>query len=261
MKNTLLSVLNTYRQYRAAKAKSRAYRIFRYLIFSVVIAYVLLLCFPQVLFAHEISYRNFQVYSRQPLDASVYAVMDKVDARLATSEINSPTVKSKVFLTNSFSFYRVLSLFLGANSFGKGFAVLPTNNIFINQADLSQDLVFRKAPAYNQRSLNGVIAHEQTHFLIRKRFGYWRNLTMPAWKREGYAEYVAGGSTLDYQTGVKMWRENPKDSTGYQYFKYYMLVKYLLEHEKLSVDDLFNRSFDMPSLEEKVLASLYEPVD
>jgi len=256
MNKALVSALATYQQYRNAKNKSRAYRIFRYLLFSLVIAYVLLLCFPQVLFAHEISYRNFQVYSREPMDEKINAVLDKVDARLATSEINDQAVKPKVFLTNSFTLYRALSLFFGANSFGKGYAVLPTNNIFINQADLGRDLVFRNAPAYNQRSLSGVIAHEQTHFLVRKRFGYWRNLTMPAWKREGYAEYVAGGSTLDYQTGVKMWRENPRDSTGYQYFKYYILVKYLLDHEKLSVDDLFNRDFDLPSLEEKVLQSL-----
>jgi len=35
-----------------------------------------------------------------------------------------------------------------------------------------------------------------------------------------------------------------------------MLVKYLLEHDKLSVDDLFNRNFDVQALEEHVLKSL-----
>jgi hypothetical protein len=256
MNKALTSALATYRQHRAAKNKSRTYRIFRYLLFSLVVAYLLLLCFPQVLFAHEISYGNFQVYSPEPLDQSINAVLDKADARLATSGINTPAVKPKVFLTSNFTLYRVLSLFLGGNSFGKGFAALPTENIFINKSDLAKDLVFRNAPAHNQRSLSGVIAHETTHFLIRKRFGYWRNLTSPAWKREGYAEYVAGGSTLDYETGVRMWKANPKDDTGYRYFKYYLLVTYLLEQEKLSVDDLFNRDFDVPSLEEKVLTNL-----
>jgi hypothetical protein len=79
---------------------------------------------------------------------------------------------------------------------------------------------------------------------------------MPTWKKEGYAEYVAGESTLSYETGVKMWKDNPKDGTGYQYFKYHMLVKYLLEQEKISVDDLFNRDFDVAALEEKVLSTL-----
>lgn len=256
MKKALSSALAGYRRYKAAKANSRTYRILRYLLVSIVVAYVLLISFPQVLFAHEISYRNLKVYSREPLDQNIYAVLDRVESRLATSEINNQEVKPKIFLTNGFSLYALLSLYLGSNSFGKGYAVLPTNNIFINKSDLAKDLVFRNSVANNERSLSGVIAHETTHLLIRKKFGYWRNLTMPVWKKEGYAEYVAGGSTLPYETGVKMWRENPKDGTGYQYFKYYMLVKYLLEHDKLSVEDLFNRDFDVQSLEERVLNSL-----
>jgi hypothetical protein len=79
---------------------------------------------------------------------------------------------------------------------------------------------------------------------------------MPAWKKEGYSEYVAGGSTLDYEAGVRRWKANPKDGTGYQYFKYYMLVKHLLENEKMSVDDLFNYDHDVSALEAKVLSSL-----
>src|SRR5262245_39382719 len=83
MNRTLSSVVAAYRRYRAAKANSRAYRFVRYLIATIVVSYVLLLCFPQVLFAHEISYRNFTVYSREPLDQNVYTVLDSVESRLA----------------------------------------------------------------------------------------------------------------------------------------------------------------------------------
>jgi hypothetical protein len=256
MKNTLTSALTSYREFRAAKAQNRPYRVIRNLLVSLVAAYLLLLSFPQVLFAHEVSYKNFTVYSRAPLDKNIYAVLDKVETRLSGSAINNQAVKPQVFLINTHGLYKVMSLFVGGNSFGKGFPILPTNNIFINRSDLATDLVFRDAPADNQRSLSGVIAHETTHLLIRKRFGYWRNLTMPAWKREGYCEYVAGGTTLDYETGVKRWKANPRDGTGYQYFKYYMLVKHLLDVEKISVDDLFNRDQDVPALEARVLSSL-----
>src|SRR6185503_18166466 len=256
MNKALSSALSAYRQYRAAKAKSRAYRTVRYLFVSLAAVYFLLLIFPQVLFAHETSYANASVYSREPLDQNIRAVLDKAEARLATSEINTPEVRPRIFLTNSYRLYSFLSLYIGGNSFGKGYPLLPTSNVFINQTDVARDLVFRKAPINNERSLSGVIAHETTHLLVRKRYGYWRNFAMPTWKKEGYAEYVAGGSTLAYETGLKMWKENPKDGTGYQYFKYYMLVKYLLEHDKLSVDDLFNRDFDLTVLDEKVLKSL-----
>ena len=256
MKKALSSAFTAYRQFINAKAKSRSYRIFRYLVVSAVMAYLLLLSFPQVLFAHQSSYKNFKIYSTVPLDESVYAVLDRVEIKLSASEIKNQEVKPKIFLTNSHGFYALLSLYIGSNSFGKGFAVLPTNNIFINRSDAAKDLVFRSAPTNNGRSLSGVIAHEITHLLIKKKFGYWKNLTMPAWKKEGYAEYVAGGSTLDYETGIKMWKDNPKDGSGYQYFKYYMLVKYLLEHDRMSVENLFNNEIDEQSLEAKVLNSL-----
>ena len=256
MNKTLSSAVTSSRRYRAAIAKRPVYRAVRYVLFSLVVAYIMLLCFPQVLFGHQASSGNLTVYSREPLDQNINTVLDRVQQRLATSPINSTDVKPKIFLTNSFRFYSTLSLNVGGNSFGKGFATLNTNNVFINKSDAANDLVFRNAPERNHRSLSGVIAHEITHLLIRKRYGYLRSLTMPTWKKEGYAEYVAGDSTLDYETGVRMWKANSQDDTGYQYFKYHLLVKYLLEHDKLSVDDLFNRDFDVQSLEARVLASL-----
>src|SRR2546427_8876697 len=84
MKGTLSSALTVYRQYRVAKAKNRAYRILRYVLMFAIVGYVLLLSFPQVLFAHETSYRNLKVYSREPLDQNIYAVLDKVESKLAT---------------------------------------------------------------------------------------------------------------------------------------------------------------------------------
>ena len=239
------------------KPKSKLYRAFRYTVLSLAAAYLLLLIVPQVLFAHEVTYKNFTVYSREPLDTqNVHKLLDKVEVQIAQSQLNTSDVKPKIFLTNSHGFYSALSLNVGGNSFGKGFPLLPTTNVFINKTDMGQDLVFRKAPANNQRSLSGVVSHEVTHLLIKNKFGYLRNFTMPAWKKEGYSEYIAGGSTLDYETGVRLWKANPQNDTGYQYFKYFMLVKYLLETEKLTVDELFSRDIDRAAIEAKVLSAL-----
>ena len=46
------------------------------------------------------------------------------------------------------------------------------------------------------------------------------------------------------------------DGTGYQYFKYYLTVKYLLETERLTVEDLFNRDIDPTHVEGKVFSTL-----
>jgi hypothetical protein len=250
-------LLNAYREYRAAARKNKPYRIARYTVLVIAAAFVFLLVYPQVLFAHEVRYKNFTVYSRQPLDQDLYTVLDKVEKQLAASAINDTSVKPKIFLTNSQTLYSLLSLYIGQNSFGKGYPLLPTTNVFINETDVSRDLVFRKAATGNQRSLSGVLAHEITHLHIRKKVGYVKNVTLPAWKKEGYCEYVAGGSTLDYETGVRMWKANPTDGTGYQYFKYHLIVKYLLEQEKLTIEDIFNRGdLDQKQVEAKVLSTL-----
>ena len=248
----LISCVST----RMKKLNPKLRRVVRYAFLSLAAAYLLLLIFPQFIFAHEVTYKNFTVYSRQPLDKDVYTMLDKVEQRLATTSLNTTDVKPKIFLTNSQRLYSVLSLYIGGNSFGKGLPLLPTSNVFINESDLAQDLVFRKAPANNKRSLSGVVSHEITHLLIRNKFGYLKNVTLPTWKKEGYCEYIGGGSTLDYETGVRLWKANPNDDTGYQYFKYYMLVKYLIETEKLTVEELFTRDIDREALEAKVLGSI-----
>jgi len=83
-----------------------------------------------------------------------------------------------------------------------------------------------------------------------------RGILMPAWKSEGYCEYVAGDSSLRFEEGAKLWKENPNDDSQYRYFKYHLMVKYLLETERLTVDEVFQRAFDEKELAAKVFKSL-----
>jgi hypothetical protein len=256
MTNALSAAANAYREYRALTKQSRTYRVVRYLIASAALAFFLLLSFPQVLFAYQASHNNLTVYSREPLDPKIHAVLEQVEAKLAKSEISNPNIKPRIFISNSHGMYAIFSLFVGTNSFAKGYPILPTKNVFVNKSDVARDVVFRNSQTDSERSLSGVIAHEVTHFLIREKFGYIKNVTMPAWKKEGYCEYVAGGPLLDYERGVQKWKQSPANDTGYRYFKYYMLVKYLIEIKKMSVEEMFTRDFDVASLEHEVLSTL-----
>jgi hypothetical protein len=228
----------------------------RHLPLAAVLGYLLFLSFPQLLFAHQVSHRGVTVYAHQPLGREIEAVLDRAQARVAASALHDDAVRPSVFLTGGFRSYALWSLYLGGNSFAKSYPLLPTSNIFINRCDPARDAVFRASASHGERSLSGVIAHETAHLLIRRKLGLWRNLALPAWKKEGYAEYVAGGSTLPHEVGVRMWKANPSDATGYRYFKDYMLVSYLLDHDKVSVEELLHRDHDVRSLERRVLASL-----
>jgi len=253
MKNVITSALNAYRQYRAAKKKNRAYKILRYSLLAVFLAYFLTICFPQYLFAHEVSYQKFEVYSRQPLEQGIYKVLDDAEARLSKSTIYDRETSRRVFLTNGHGMYLFLSN-KGFRSFANSVPFI--NNIFINRSDVPHDLVFLNRPLHNKRSLSGVIAHEVDHLFIRKKVGTVRASLMPTWKNEGYCEYIAEDTTITYEEGVQLWKANPTNDSNYRYFKYHMMVKYLIEKERLSIEDVFNRDFDLKDLEARVLSSL-----
>jgi hypothetical protein len=187
------------------------------------------------------------------LDSRIYKVLDDAEARLSKSTIYDQEISRRVFLTNSHGMY----LFLSNKAFRSFANSVPfLNNIVINKSDVADDLVFLNRPVHNKRSLSGVIAHEVAHLFIRKKVGTLRSLLMPTWKNEGYCEYIAEDSTIIYEEGVKLWKADQTNDSNYRYFKYHMLVKYLIEREKLSIEDVFNRDFDMKQLEATVFSSL-----
>ena len=253
MKKVITSTFNAYRQYRVAKAKSKAYRIFRYSLPAIVAAYFFTICFPQYLFAHEVAHKNFKVYSREPLNENIYKILDDAETRLSKSTIYDAEISRRIFLTDSHGFYTFLS-----NKAFRSFAnsIPLIDNIMINKSNAANDFVYLNRPERGRRSLSGVIAHEVTHLFIRKKFGNLSGFTSPTWKREGYCEYIAGDTTITFEECVKLWKENPSDDAKYRYFKYYLRVKYLLETEKLTIDDVFNRDFDERDLDVKVFNSL-----
>lgn len=81
-------------------------------------------------------------------------------------------------------------------------------------------------------------------------------MLIPTWKSEGYCEYVAGESTVPLEEGVRLWRESPSDDTGYRYTKYHLMVKYLLENEMVTGDELFTRDLNENEIAAKTFANL-----
>lgn len=157
MKKVITSTLDAYRQYRAAKAKSKAYRIFRYSVIAIFAAYFFAICFPQYLFAHEVAHKNFKVYSREPLDENIYKVLDEAETRLSKSSIYDGEISRRIFLTNSHGFYTFLS-----NKAFRSFAnsVPVIDNILINRSDTANDLVYLNRPEHNKRSLMAALVRQ-----------------------------------------------------------------------------------------------------
>ena len=233
----------------------RTYKVASIAVTILAVAYLVLLTFPQALFAYTTEHNNFRIYSREPIRPELATVIKSAETRLKSSPIYDETFRNDLYLTDGHGVYALLS-HKAYKSFANNIPYIE--NIIINKSDVVADRVFLNREKNNSRSLSGVIAHEVTHLLIQRRYGTARSIMLPSWKKEGYCEYVAGDSTITLEEGIRLWKENPSDDTGYRYIKYHLMVKHLLEKDGTSVDDLFGRSFDESELAERTFAGLKE---
>ena len=254
MKKLFASILKIYQEYKKFKKTNKPYKIIRYAFSGIGIVYLSILLFPQIIFGHQASHKNLDVYAWNDLNKEdVVKVLESADRRLAKSAFYNESVKQKVFMTESHGLYKFFTI--SNYSFASTIPVIE--NIRINKTNIEKDLVLRNTEMPNQRSLSGVIAHEITHNQISRKYGLTTYLKIPTWKDEGYSEYIAGETTLSFEEGVKLWKSDNK-SPHLAYFKYHQMVKYLLEVEKIAVEDLFENDFNVEELETKVFAQIYQ---
>lgn len=229
------------------KPKSKSQKVTEALMLTLLLAYLLLLSFPQMVFARSVTYHSFRVYSTVPINSGIYPVLDKAAQKLAASEINDPRAFYCVFLCPShaaFAFFAPSSRTAFADN-------LPfVHNIFVNTADVKADRVTTGTGEHDQRTLSGVIAHECTHTLLAKRFGQIRILLTPHWKQEGYCDYVAQATSFDRAEGARLLEHGGSDpSPSFFYFKAFTAITDLRDRRHWSV----SRIMDAPlSLDEVV---------
>jgi hypothetical protein len=235
------------------KRRKTVYRIFSIAVPVAAVGYLILLAFPQALFAYSAEHHKFRIYAREPLGVEIVNVLDKAEEKLRSSPIYDADVRRDVYLTGGHGMYALLS-HTAHRSFANSVPFI--NNILINKTDVAADRVILNRNFSNTRSLSGVIAHETTHLFIRKRYGALAAAMMPTWKNEGYCEYIAGDTTITLEEGIRRWRGNPQDDANYRFIKYQLMVQHLLEREGVTVDDLFNKSWDEKALAERTFQAL-----
>jgi len=220
------------------KPKSRSRRIAEALTGALLLAYLLLLCFPQVVFAHSVTYRCFRVYSTAPLDSNIYPILDKAEQKLAGSVVNDPRASYPVFLCPSHAAYGFFTP-SARTAFANNQPFV--HNIFVNTADVRADSVATDTGQHDHRSLSGVIAHECTHTLLAERFGQARVLLLPSWKQEGYCDYVAQATSFDREEGTRLLKQGGSDaSRSFFYFKAFTAISYLKDQKRWSVSRIMD---------------------
>jgi hypothetical protein len=197
--------------------------------------------FPQVLFAHSVTAEGITLYSRTPLPPEAAACVKRASALVRQSELAVPGRSERVFVCNS----PLLFQFFKPRAGGFAYSVPLTDNVFIADADLTNDVARWSAPKFNTRSLSSVMAHEITHGLIRHRLGLLRGILLPDWLDEGYADYVARESSFPEAEGLRRFAAAEfHPSSAYRYFEYRQMVRHLFDNQHLTFPQIVARAGD-----------------
>ncbi len=201
------------------------------------------------------SHKGFRVWADAPLDASITAVLDDAETRLARSPLYDAAMVHRLYLCNSPRRMMVLA----PKGYGAFAVTYPLRrNTVLNRTDVRANVVYNHAARHNRQSLAAVIAHERTHALMMDRYGVAGNWRLPTWKKEGYCEYVGGESAFDRAEGKRLVADGREENSGaFRYFRYHLMVKYLLEVEGLTVDEVMARDLG----ESTVLAGVRKNLD
>lgn len=109
--------------------------------------------------------------------------------------------------------------------------------------------------ATGERTLGYFLAHEVTHTLTADALGPRAYLALPAWVREGYADYVARGATFDYEAERARWLAGDPDldprASGL-YLRYVLLVAHLIDREGWSPEQVLRAPPGRDALEQRV---------
>lgn len=195
-------------------------------------------------FTYHTSDGRLTIWSDEPFDEGAgQRVLADVEKRLATSPLDDE-LSHAIFVANApwredlfFNFARGAA---GVNYFPL------TNNIFLRHSDIDHDQVFGRRtgkPAPPPRTLAYYAAHEIAHSFTAERLGaahLW-NRMLPAWVREGYADYVGMGGQVDWRSLYQQYRAHDPQLTvigSGLYGEYRMLTAYFLEHDHWTVDQL-----------------------
>jgi hypothetical protein len=171
-------------------------------------------------------------------------IMKRVDALISRSGLFVGTKKKAgVYLMASHGTYACVAL-----TARQAFAVNNWLGIFISKSNAAEDSVWRNGDTYNRRRLSCVIAHELVHNYLAEELGFFRyRFSLPSWKNEGLADYVAGESSFPFEEGMRLMHANAgSDSNSFLYFKYRIITAYVLEEERLSLQQFLAdpNSFD-----------------
>jgi hypothetical protein len=223
---------------------------------SPLAVYLVFLNVPQPLFSHHRTWGNIRIHSDRPIPPESRIYLDSARLLLARSPWNDTTQVYRIFVCQSRWRFALLT--------GRAYKVGGLNSVYMNRNIFVRSVNWESGRLINHsgkevpgdRTLPYFFAHEMAHGITVMRLGRWDYYRLPAWKREGYADYLAR-PRFDFNSMREAFRNGEPKMDPFQsgfYWRYHLMVQYLLEVRKVGVDEMFRESFPVPELERELRA-------
>ena len=223
------------------------------LLASVAAVALLLLNVPEPFFYTSLRVNNLTLHSDRPFAAAAGRhVLELAEARLATSPLYDAKQEHAVYLCNSR--WRQALFFNYRYGVG-GVNYYPlTSHVFLRDASVETNCLIGPSGrcASGDRTLAYFIAHEITHSLTGRAVSNVGFSRLPEWKREGYADYVARGSTFNYEESKRAFLasdDTMDPAKSGLYLRFNLLVAHLLDKEQWTVQRLLTDPIEQTEVE------------
>jgi hypothetical protein len=213
-------------------------RVFLTLVAACAV-YLVLLVYPQPLFAYELSAAGITVHATRPIPEAMRTTLERARARLDRSPLHASTKDVHVFLCDP---PWLFALFARQNYRVGGIADwLVGQHVFLRESDMHNDRLISPSgrPVPADRPLSYFIAHEVMHVANVRAVGRWRYARMAQWVDDGYADYVA--RAIDFGDALQKMKEGARELDPRRsglYLRYQLMVAYLLDKQRMPLEEL-----------------------
>jgi len=200
----------------------------------VAAAYLVLLAYPQPLFAYQLNHAGITVHATTPIPDAMRTTLDRVRARLDRTPLVDPSQPQRVFICST---PWLLTFFARNNYRVGGIAdVFVGQNVCLRQSYMANDRLMSPGgqPVAAVRPLSSCMTLELMHIAQARHLGRLRYARLPRWTDDGYADYVA----RDYDLAValqKLKDDAPELDPNHSglYIRYHLMVAYLIENNQV----------------------------
>lgn len=220
---------------------------------------------PSTLYANKVIYKNYTIYYHTAsINPALLQQLDTVTSYLKKSELYKQDYHIEICL-NDGSMYPLLVQSLQGAAFGWGFY---DKVVLAGTAHYNNNFVELRGYKWN---LTHLLIHEAVHCLQFSRWGLLKSnpvAGIPAWKWEGYPEYIARARAdqQNLQTNITKLQAvlqtdnngwiNFADGTGtsISYYKNWLLIMYCMDVKKWTYESVLKDTSESKVIEAEMMA-------